>query len=67
MRTGPWSFYEEAPPYLQRLSPAQRLRNMRDWSAHGMIVTQSRYAEVKSLGIPTVVAIGTRTLGSSHS
>ncbi len=64
---GPWTFYEEAPPYLQRLSPAQRLRNMRDWNADGMIVVQSRAAEVKSLGIPTVVAIGTRTLGGRQA
>lgn len=64
---GPWNFYEEAPEYLQRLPPSHRLRHMRNWNADGMIVVQSRYAEVKSLGIPTVVAIGTRTLNKTFS
>lgn len=64
---GPWVFYEEAPAYLQRLSPAQRIRHMKDWKADGLIVVQGRHAEVESLGIPTVVAIGTRTLDRSHA
>ena len=62
---GPWIFREEPPAYLQSLEPDQRLRNMRGWNAQGMIVLQNRYDEVKSLHIPTVIAIGTRTLGSS--
>jgi LacI family transcriptional regulator len=64
---GPWVFHEEAPPYLQRLSPAQRLRHMTGWNAQGMIVVQSRFAEVKALRIPTVIAIGTHTLPTSVS
>jgi len=64
---GRWVFYEEAPAYLQRLSPGQRLRHMRDWKADGMIVVQSRYHEVQQLGLPTVVAIGTRTLGPQYA
>jgi LacI family transcriptional regulator len=39
---------------------------MLKWNPKGMIVLQSRFAEVKSLGISTVVAIGTRKLGTSH-
>ncbi|MBN8730147.1 MAG: DNA-binding transcriptional regulator [Acidobacteria bacterium] len=64
---GPWIFHEEAPPYLQRLSPKQRMQNMRAWHADGMIVIQSRYAEVRSLDVPTVVAVGSRTLKPSFS
>lgn len=63
---GPWVFYEEAPPYLQRLNPRQRLANMRRWNAQGMLVVQSRFAEVRSLRIPTVVAIGTHLLGEEY-
>src|SRR5713226_1744499 len=60
---GPWTFYEEPPGYLQRLTPRQRLRSMRAWNANGIILLQNRLAEVKSLSIPMVVAIGTRKLG----
>lgn len=63
---GPWVFHEEAPPYLQNLSPRQRLRNMAKWNAQRMIVLQSAFDDVKSLRIQTVVAIGTRKLGKSH-
>ena len=63
---GPWIFYEEAPPYLRNLAPGQRVRNMLKWNAQGMIVLQNRFAEVKSLKIPIVVAIGTRKLGKSQ-
>ena len=63
---GPWTFHEEAPAYLHSLTPRQRLRNMRGWNAKGMIVLQSRFAEFKSLRMPTIVAIGTRRLGESH-
>ena len=62
---GPWIFYEEAPAYLQRLTPRQSLRNLRGWAADGMLVLQSRFAEVRSLRMPKVVAIGTRKLDSS--
>jgi LacI family transcriptional regulator len=64
---GPWVFYEEAPAYLQRLTPGQRLRHLRDWKADGLIVVQSRYPEVASLALPTVVAIGTHTLGPEYA
>jgi LacI family transcriptional regulator, galactose operon repressor len=62
---GPWIFCEEAPPYLQSLQPRRRLQNMREWNAQGMIVLQNRFAEVKSLRIPTIVAIGTHRLSPS--
>ena len=62
---GPWIFYDEAPAYLQRLTPRQSLSNMRSWAADGMIVLQSRLAEVQSLRIPRMVAIGTRQLDES--
>ena len=63
---GPWTFHEEAPPYLQSLTRRQHLQNMRKWKAQGVIVLQSRLAEVKPLKLPAVVAIGTRRLGSQH-
>jgi len=63
---GPWIFYEEAPLYLQSLRPRQPLSNMHKWRAQGMIVLQSRFAEVKSLRMPTVVAIETRRLDRSY-
>ena len=63
---GPWIFHEESPPYLQTLTPRQRLRSMRKWNAQGTIVVQSRLAEVKSLCIPTVVSIETRRLDRSY-
>jgi len=66
-RHGPWIFHEEAPPYLQRLSPKQRMQNMRAWNADGMIVIQSRFVEVRSLDVPTVVAVGSRALKPSFS
>ena len=30
---GPWTFHEEAPPYLQSLTRRQHLQNMRKWNA----------------------------------
>src|SRR5262245_40326013 len=63
---GPWIFYEEAPPYLQSLTGRQRLRNMREWNADGIIVLQSRLSDIRSLRLPTVVAIGTRRLGPEY-
>jgi LacI family transcriptional regulator len=63
---GPWIFHEEAPPYLQRLTPRQHLANLRRWEAQGTIVLQSRLAEVESLRIPTVVSIETRRLDTSY-
>lgn len=63
---GPWTFYEEAPPYLQALTTRQRLRSMRQWNADGIIALQSRLPEVQSLRLPTVVVIGTRRLGAAH-
>ncbi|MBM3753380.1 MAG: helix-turn-helix domain-containing protein [Acidobacteria bacterium] len=62
---GPWIFHEEAPAYLQSLSPKQRLRNMGGWNAHGVIALQSRLAEVEPLKVPRVVAVETRRLGAS--
>jgi LacI family transcriptional regulator len=62
---GRWIFYEESPPYVQSLTRRQRLRHMHRWEARGAIVLQSRAAEVKPLGIPTVVSIETRPLPSS--
>jgi len=64
---GPWTFYEEPPGYLQGLAPRQRLRSMRAWNADGIILLQDRLAEVKPLGIPMVVSIGTRKLGPAYS
>jgi LacI family transcriptional regulator len=63
---GPWMFYEEAPAYLHSLTPRQRLRNMRGWNAKGILVGNSRFAEVKSLRIPMVVAMGTRRMDESY-
>jgi LacI family transcriptional regulator len=59
-------FYEEAPAYLHSLTPRQRLRNMRGWNAKGILVGNSRFAEVKSLRIPMVVAMGTRRMDESY-
>ena len=66
-RHGPWTFFEEAPPYLQSLTPRQRLREMSGWKAHGAIVLQSRYREVMSLNLPTVIAVETRKLDESYN
>ena len=63
---GPWIFHEESPPYVQTLTARQRLCNMRKWKGQGTIVLQSRFAEVKSLRIPTVVSIETRRLDRSY-
>lgn len=63
---GPWTFYEEAPEYLWALTPRQRLRNMRVWNATGILVGYGRYAAVRSLRLPTVVAMGTRHLDENH-
>jgi LacI family transcriptional regulator len=63
---GPWMFYEEAPAYLHSLTPRQRLRNMRGWNAKGILVGNSRFAEVKSLRIPMVVAMGTRRMDERY-
>ena len=63
---GPWMFYEEAPAYLHSLTPRQRLRNMRGWNAKGILVAHSRFAEVKSLRIPMVVAMGTRRIDQRY-
>jgi LacI family transcriptional regulator, galactose operon repressor len=63
---GPWIFYEEAPPYLQSLTPRQRLRHMREWKADGVIVLQSRLRDIRPLRLPTVVSIGTRRLSDEH-
>jgi len=64
---GPWTFYEEVPAYLHGLTPSQRLRSMRAWKADGVILLQDRLAEVKPLGIPMVVSIGTRRLGKGYT
>src|ERR1019366_7250288 len=64
-RHGPWIFHEEPPPYLRTLTARQLLCNMRKWNAQGMIVLQSRYPEVRSLRIPTVVSLETRRLDRS--
>lgn len=61
---GPWTFHEEPPAYLQPLTARQRLRSMRAWQADGVILLQDRLAEVKALGIPMVVSIGTHRLGN---
>jgi LacI family transcriptional regulator len=63
---GPWIFHEEAPPYLQTLTPRQRSSNMRQWRAQGAIILQSRLDEVKSLHIPTIVSIETRILDKRY-
>lgn len=59
---GPWVFYDDAPAYLQNLTMRQRLRNMREWDARGMIVLESRLQEVRRLCLPAVVAVETRRL-----
>ena len=56
---GPWVLLEEAPDYLQTLTPRQRLRDILGWQADGMIVLQSRLDEVNSLRLPMIV-IGTQ-------
>jgi len=40
---------------------------MRAWKADGAILLQDRLADVKPLGIPMVVSIGTRRLGKGYS
>jgi LacI family transcriptional regulator len=42
------------------------MRNLHKWKAQGAIVLQGRFAEVKSLRIPTVVSIETRRLDKSY-
>lgn len=60
---GTWTIYEEPLGYLRESTPVGRLANLRDWHAEGAIVPADRAAEVVALGLPTVVAIGTRTAG----
>lgn len=65
-RHGPWTFYEEPPVYLGSLTSRQRLHTMRNWNGKGILVGYARYAEVKRLRLPMVVAMGTRRLDASH-
>jgi LacI family transcriptional regulator len=65
-RHGPWTFHEDAPDYLGSLTSRQRLRNMRRWNANGILVGYGRWAEIKSLRLPAVVAMGTRRLDENH-
>lgn len=64
---GPWTFYEEPPSYLRGLLRRKRLQGMLAWRPDGVIVLQDRLTDVKALGLPTVVAIGTRRLGPMYS
>lgn len=57
---GSWIFYEEAPGYIQALTPRQRLRNMRQWKADGVIALESRLPDVAPLGVPAVLAVESR-------
>jgi len=59
---GPWTFYEEPPPYLQAVSSQHRLARMQEWQADGLIALQNRMAEVRALRLPTVIVVGTRRL-----
>lgn len=58
-----WTIYEEPPGYLRELTFSERLSSLRDWQAQGAIVPPHRAAEMKALGLPTVIAIGAHDAG----
>jgi LacI family transcriptional regulator, galactose operon repressor len=61
---GSWAIYEEPPHYLREFSPPQRIGSNPGCQAQGAIVPQERLAEVAALGVPTVIAVGTRESAS---
>ena len=63
-RQGCWTIYEEPPGYLMEHTPPQRLDSLQDWHAQGAIVPPDRAAEVRALGLPTVVGIGPPDAGA---